>query len=120
MSFGLDLVISISQCLPHCFEHFATFSLYYPLVFTLLKFIIFVSETLSPVFPFYDIFRFNIKINEVPKTKVLISLFDYDPDKEDDSLGEVVIDLGEVDFFNKIVTKWFTVQPMVRYFVRRL
>ena len=28
-----------------------------------------------------------------------------------------MIDLGEVDFFNKIVTKWFTIQPMVGYCV---
>ena len=65
------------------------------------------------MFPFYDIFRFNIKVDEIPETKVLISLYDADPDKEDDSLGEVVIPLQEDDFFNTIVTKWFSVQPKV-------
>ena len=76
--------------------------------------ILFISGTLSPVFPFYDIFRFNIKVEEIPGTRILISLYDSDPDKEDDSLGEVVIQLQEDDFFNRIVTKWFPVQPKVK------
>lgn len=76
--------------------------------------ICFCLGTLSPVFPFYDIFRFNIKVDEIPQTKVLISLYDYDADDADDILGEVVISLFQDDFFNRIVTKWFTVQPKVR------
>ena len=71
--------------------------------------------TLSPVFPFYDIFRFNIKVEEIPLTKVSISLYDYDADEDDDdSLGEVVINLQQDEFIDKIITKWFTVQPKVR------
>jgi hypothetical protein len=53
-------------------------------------------------------------VEEIPETRILISLYDSDPDKEDDSLGEVVIQLQEDDFFNRIVTKWFPVQPKVK------
>ena len=56
-------------------------------------------------------------MEEIPETKVLISLYDYDSDEPDDSLGEVVIHLQQDDFFNRIVTKWFTIQPKVGYCV---
>lgn len=69
--------------------------------------------TISPVFPFYDIFRFNIGVKEIPETTVIITLYDYDADDVDDCLGEVVIDLIAHEFFNRIVTKWFKVQPKV-------
>lgn len=70
-----------------------------------------MNGTTSPVFPFYDIFRFNIGVEEIPETKVIITLYDYDADDVDDCLGEVVIDLIADEFFNRIVTKWFKVQP---------
>ncbi len=59
-------------------------------------------------------------MGEIPETKVLISLYDSDPDKQDDSLGEVVIQLQDDDFFNRIVTKWFTLQPKVRRCLRMI
>lgn len=47
-------------------------------------------------------------------TQVRLAVYDHDPDDEDDFMGVAFIDLSKVgDFFDNIVTKWYSLIPQV-------
>lgn len=79
----------------------------------LVYFFIIVGD-LNPDFPFSDVFRFRIAMEQLNLTQVRLAVYDHDPDGEDDFMGVAFIRLSKVgDFFDNIVTKWYSLIPQV-------
>jgi len=71
-----------------------------------------VNGDLNPDFPFGDVFRFKITMEQLNFTQVRLAVYDYDPDDEDDFMGVAFIDLSKVgDFFDNIITEWYSLIP---------
>lgn len=69
---------------------------------------------LNPDFPFGDVFRFKITVEQLNFTQVRLAVYDDDPDDEDDFMGVAFIDLSKVgDFFDNIITEWYSLIPQV-------
>lgn len=69
---------------------------------------------LNPDFPFGDVFRFKIAMEQLNFTQVRLAVYDDDPDDEDDFMGVAFIDLSKVgNFFDNIITEWYSLIPQV-------
>ena len=73
-----------------------------------------VTGDLNPDFPFGDVFRFKITMEQLNFTQVRLVVYDDDPGDEDDFMGVAFIDLSKVgDFFDNIITEWYSLIPQV-------
>ena len=73
-----------------------------------------LKGNLNPDFPFGDVFRFKITMEQLNFTQVRLAVYDDDPDDEDDFMGVAFIDLSKVgDFFDNIITEWYSLIPQV-------
>lgn len=60
---------------------------------------------------FEQLFPFDIAHEQLRKSRLKIQVFDHDPDKEDDFMGEVYVDLSVVG--DSTVTNWYSLKSEV-------